>query len=257
MSKRILVIGESCRDIFIYCDAKRLAPDIPVPVLHVLRKTQNPGMAMNMQRNVQALYPACDIVTNKNWRSVTKTRYVYEKTTQAFFRVDSSNHIVPMRNLRRIPLRRYDIIAISDYDKGFLTEKDIQYICEHHSRVFVDTKKPVGMFLKGAKFVKINKLEYEQSGKIASSIARKIICTKGGDGADFRGANYPVESVEVKAPSGAGDSFFAALVVHYALTNDIVAAIKFANICATEVVQHRGVTMISRSKPLLPKGVKI
>ena len=29
----ILVIGESCRDVFIYCDANRLCPDVPVPVL--------------------------------------------------------------------------------------------------------------------------------------------------------------------------------------------------------------------------------
>ena len=39
--KDILVIGESCRDIFIYCDAPRLCPDIPVPVLNITNQTEN------------------------------------------------------------------------------------------------------------------------------------------------------------------------------------------------------------------------
>ena len=30
--KSILVIGESSRDVFVYCDALRLCPDVPVPV---------------------------------------------------------------------------------------------------------------------------------------------------------------------------------------------------------------------------------
>ena len=33
--KRILVIGDSSRDIFVYCDAQRLCRDVPVPVLNV------------------------------------------------------------------------------------------------------------------------------------------------------------------------------------------------------------------------------
>ena len=32
---RVLVVGESCKDVFVYCDAMRLAPDVPVPVLRL------------------------------------------------------------------------------------------------------------------------------------------------------------------------------------------------------------------------------
>jgi bifunctional ADP-heptose synthase (sugar kinase/adenylyltransferase) len=84
---RVLIIGESCRDIFVYCDAKRLAPDVPVPILNVINQTENGGMAKNVQRNIEN-YIECDIVTNFNWNEVTKTRFVHDKSNHMFFRVD-------------------------------------------------------------------------------------------------------------------------------------------------------------------------
>ncbi|MBI4129052.1 MAG: hypothetical protein HY460_03280 [Parcubacteria group bacterium] len=242
---RILIIGESCRDVFVYCDTKRLAPDIPVPVLHVVKKTENPGMAKNVERNIKALHPHCDIVTNKNWRVITKTRFMHEKTPQAFFRVDSK-HLHPPASVRKIPLKKYDIVGISDYNKGFLTHEDIEYICESHPIVFVDTKKRVGRFLEAARYVKINKFEYEHSLPIPRDLERKIICTRGGEGVHFRGKIYPVKPVEVKDVTGAGDSFFAALLVRFAETGDIQEAIEFANLCASQVVKKKGVSVIKR-----------
>jgi len=243
--KKILIIGDSCRDIFVYCADTRLAPDIPVPVLQVVRRAENPGMAKNVERNIKSIYKACDIVTNGNWRNVTKTRYMHEKTNHAFIRIDADLRM-KRTNVRKIPLKQYDIVAVSDYNKGFLTEDDVRYICENHSCVFVDTKKPAGNFLRGAKFIKINNKEYERSLPISKSIARKIICTKNEEPVEFRGKHYPVSKVEVRDSSGAGDSFFAALLVRYAETGNIEDAILFAAACATETVQHKGVTAIKR-----------
>ncbi len=246
MSKpRILIVGESCRDVFVYCDATRLAPDMPIPVLHAVHQTENPGMAMNVQRNVKAIYPACNIVTNENWQEITKTRYMHDRTNYAFVRVDAGGS-VGRTEVRSLPLAEYDIIAISDYDKGFLSEEDMRYICEHHDTVFVDTKKPVGDFLADCLFIKINEKEYQRSYPVSESLLRRIIMTKAEYGAEFQGESYPVEQSEVKDASGAGDSFFAALLVSYAETGDIRDAIRFANLCASQVVQHRGVTAISR-----------
>ena len=53
MKKDILVIGDSCRDVYVYCDTNRLAPDVPVPVLNVLYQNENGGMASNVFRNIQ------------------------------------------------------------------------------------------------------------------------------------------------------------------------------------------------------------
>ncbi len=247
MNKKILIVGESCRDIFVYADTERLAPDVPVPVLKIVKQTENPGMAKNVERNVKALCKSCDIITNKNWRSITKTRYMHEKTNHGFLRVDT-NHQIPRINVRKLPLKHYDLIAISDYNKGFLAEDDIQYICERHDCVFVDTKKPVDSFLNRCTYIKINKKEYEGSLPLSEHLKRKIIFTKGEHGAEFNGTHYPTEKIEVKDSSGAGDSFFAALIVRYVETRDIKEAIRFANMCATQVVQHKGVSVIQKPK---------
>jgi bifunctional ADP-heptose synthase (sugar kinase/adenylyltransferase) len=243
--KSILVIGDSARDIFVYCSAVRLAPDIPIPVIQIISQSESPGMAKNVERNIKVLHKRCDIITNKNWRDVTKVRYMHDTSNHGFIRVDADVSVDRV-DVKKLPLKKYDIIAVSDYNKGFLTEEDIAYICAHHPHVFVDTKKPVGSWLSKAAYIKINNYEYERSLPITKHIARKIIRTHGEHGAAFRGKRYVVDTVEVKDASGAGDSFFAALVVKYAETENIEEAIRFANTCASHVVQHRGVSVIEK-----------
>jgi bifunctional ADP-heptose synthase (sugar kinase/adenylyltransferase) len=244
--KKILVIGESCKDVFVYCHAERLAPDVPVPVLSIIEKVENPGMAKNVERNVLAIHDACTLVTNPNWEDVTKTRYMHRDSNHFFVRVDADHHI-PRIAIKDLPLHEYDVVAVSDYNKGFLTEEDIAALCSRHPAVFVDTKKIIGGWLKDAKYIKINNFEYARSkGAITEEMAEKVICTKGEFGAEFRGKLYPVEPVEVKDTSGAGDSFFAALIVRYAETNNIEESIRFANLCASKIVQKKGVSVIER-----------
>jgi bifunctional ADP-heptose synthase (sugar kinase/adenylyltransferase) len=173
--KKILIIGDSCRDVFVYCHAQRLAPDLPIPILDVIEQTENPGMAANVECNIKAIYPHASLATNEGWQQVTKTRYVHKKTNHTFIRIDSK-HPVLRADLRTVQFSDYDIIAISDYDKGFLTEEDIEYICTHHPLVFIDTKKILGDWVADATFIKINDFEYERSKEVISpEIADKII----------------------------------------------------------------------------------
>ena len=138
--KKILVVGESCRDIFVYCKAERLAPDLPIPVLGVVEQKENPGMAANVERNIKGIFPQVDLYTNEKWRDVTKARYMHLDTNHIFIRVDTDHHI-PRIKVASIPLSKYDVIAISDYNKGFLHEEDIAYILENHDNV---DRKSVG-----------------------------------------------------------------------------------------------------------------
>lgn len=140
MEKKILVIGESCKDVFIYCSTNRLAPDIPVPVLNVLHQKENPGMAKNVYRNIKKIINQCDILTNNNWNIITKTRYIHETSNHMFIRVDTDHNKIQRIQKNKIKFN-YDLIAISDYNKGFLKEEDIEYICSNHDNVFIDTKK--------------------------------------------------------------------------------------------------------------------
>lgn len=244
MNKKILIIGESCKDIFVYCSANRLAPDIPVPVLNILYTTENAGMAKNVQRNINKIFDNCDLLTNKNWQQITKTRYMHLESNHMFIRVDSDHSKIPKINIKDINFE-YDLIAISDYNKGFLSEKDIEYICNNHQNVFLDTKKKINNWASNAKIIKINDYEYNQSkNTMSDSLLNKTIRTNGSEGCYFQGKQYPVKKIEVKDSSGAGDTFFAGLIYKYLITENIKESIKYANLCASKVVQEKGVSTI-------------
>ena len=100
---KILVIGDSCIDVYSYCKSNRLAPDKPVPVLEVLDTVNTPGMAYNVFRNVISLtsFPkGIDLLTNERYEDVVKTRYVDAFSNHMFMRVDSSPHTYPPAPLR-------------------------------------------------------------------------------------------------------------------------------------------------------------
>jgi ribokinase len=160
-----------------------------------------------------------------------------------FFRVDKPLQIKPI-DFNNLELDT-DIVIISDYNKGFLSESDIADICNSHPLVFLDTKKILGSWADKAAFIKINNYEFKNSEKfITDKLQNKIIHTRGAEGCDYQGINYPVKKIDVRDTSGAGDSFMAALVAEYLNTSDIVTSIKSANIAASKVVQTRGVGVI-------------
>lgn len=240
---QITVIGESCLDVFVYCDAIRLAPDLPVPVLQEIHVETNPGMAANVQRNIEARSVTTSLITNDNRNKIVKRRYMHESSNHMFFRVDTPHNISRI-NIQSLDLSS-DLVVISDYNKGFLDESDIQFICYSHPMVFLDTKKVLGKWAEGATFIKINDYEYKNSKKnLSETLIHKIIHTRGSDGCDFQGKNYPVEKLEVRDTSGAGDSFMAALVVEFLRTSNIVKSINAANHAASRVVRTRGVGVI-------------
>lgn len=241
--KQILVVGESCRDVFVYCDSFRLCPEAPVPVLNIIDQRENPGMAGNVRRNIESMSGKVDIHTNSNWYELTKTRYVHQETNHMFFRVDSTQKI-ERSDISKLDFD-YDAIVISDYNKGFLTTEDISYICENHPNVFIDTKKTLGDWVNKAKFIKINDVEYKNSKPyLTKELSDKIIHTMGGLGCEYQGKRYPTKKVEVKDLSGAGDTFISAFVVKFLETDDVGESIKYANQCASKVVSQRGVSVI-------------
>lgn len=240
----ILVIGETCRDVFVYCDSNRLCPEAPVPVLNIVDQRENPGMAGNVRRNIESLSgKVINITTNSNWYEIAKTRYVHKESNHMFFRVDTTQSI-PRIDVKSIDFN-YDLIVISDYNKGFLLEDDIRYICSNHNNVFIDTKKILGDWAKEARFIKINDYEYRNSEPhLTEEISQKIIHTMGGLGCEYKGKRYPTKKVEVKDLSGAGDTFMAGLVVKFIETDDIDKSIKYANECASKVVTQKGVAVL-------------
>ena len=94
----VLVIGESCLDIFMYGDCKRLCPEAPVPIFNPVHKIENLGMAHNVYNNLKSLEVDCYLHTNDNHRTITKTRFIDEKTNHMFLRVDSGEESIKMMN---------------------------------------------------------------------------------------------------------------------------------------------------------------
>lgn len=243
---KILVIGDSCTDVFIYGHSTRLCPEAPVPVFEPSRTVTNDGMAGNVRANLESLGANVNLITNKE--QITKTRYVDVKSNQMFLRVDSIDRVKPAFDINRVDWD-VDAVIVSDYDKGFLTENDIHEISKRHELTFIDTKKPINLqTFSDYTFIKMNEYEWELCEKAGAKYeewADKLIITMSEKGCLYKDIVFPVNNdIEVRDLSGAGDTFMASLVYKYVNTESITDAIKFANECATKVVQKRGVTTI-------------
>jgi D-beta-D-heptose 7-phosphate kinase/D-beta-D-heptose 1-phosphate adenosyltransferase len=242
---KVLVIGDSCTDVFVYGYCKRLCPEGPVPIFEPSRTITNMGMSGNVVANLKSLgAEKVELVTNKE--QITKTRYVEEKANHMIIRIDSNDKVSNSFDVKRVPFNDYDAVIVSDYDKGFLTLADLKMISDSHPLTFIDTKKPLGPEMSGFTFIKINEVEWENcKGQTYEMWSDKLIVTMSERGAMYDGVTYPVNNdIEVRDLSGAGDTFMAALVVSYLKTKSIEVSIEYANDCATKVVQKRGVVTL-------------
>ena len=244
---KILLIGDHCSDQYAYCDISRLCPEAPVPVLKSDKQTDNPGMAGNVYVNVNKINKSFfkskfDIELISNSNDIYKTRYVDEKSNQMLLRVDGHDYSDERFDPTMLN-EDYDAIIVADYNKGFLTEEDLELISNIAPYTFIDTKKNFGDWILGYSFIKINEKEYLENGWKYKT--ENIVITKAEKGCCFMDNNYPIKKPsEVRDVSGAGDTFMAGLVTEYIKTKDIRIAIKFAQKCTTSVVQKPGVVTI-------------
>ena len=242
---KILVIGDSCTDVFVYGFCKRLCPEGPIPIFEPSRTITNHGMSGNVVANLKALGATkVELITNRE--QITKTRYVEEKSNHLIIRIDSNDKVSNSFDAKRVPFDDYDAVIVSDYDKGYLTYDDIEAIPKYHPLTFIDTKKPLTEKMKGYNFIKINEVEWENcKGEEYADWQDKLIITMSERGAMYSGKTFPVNNdIEVRDLSGAGDTFIASLVVNYLKTSNIEDSIEYANEKASLVVQKKGVVTI-------------
>jgi len=249
---KILIVGDSCIDVFVYGEITRLSPEAPVPVFNPIKQKENGGMAHNVFNNLVSLGVDATLVTNRD-TNIRKVRYVDNRSNRMVLRIDENDECEEIDEITRMHIcnnqyqnKTYDAIVISDYCKGFLSKTDIELLCKTNKNVFIDTKKQLGKWIEHATFIKINSFEYKKNYDYfnTNSFTDKLIVTLGGEGCLYNGKNYPVKKVSVKDVSGAGDTFLAGLVYGYLDTNSIYKAIKFAQECTTIVVQKHGVSTV-------------
>ena len=91
---KIIVIGESCKDVFVYGDCNRLSPEAPVPVMIPKQIKDNFGMSGNVVKNLEVLDSNLEIIHWHQEELITKTRYVDKKSNHMFLRVDEGENSI-------------------------------------------------------------------------------------------------------------------------------------------------------------------
>jgi D-beta-D-heptose 7-phosphate kinase/D-beta-D-heptose 1-phosphate adenosyltransferase len=234
---KILLIGDSCTDQYVYGKCERLNPEAPVPVLNYTHTTSTMGMAWNVRNNIMSF--GCEVYLLTQEEKIVKTRYIDEKSNQQILRVDNEPLVLPF-NYDLPNQEEFDALVISDYNKGFLTkQKMFELVDWFKGPIFIDSKKTV--LPVDSAYIKINDEEYKKL-KFTSP---NLIVTKGSQGAEYQGKLYPGEKVSTFDVCGAGDTFLSALVVFYLDYGRIEDAIPYANKAASIAVQHQGTYVLT------------
>ena len=215
---RVLVIGESCYDKFIYCHSDRLSPEAPVPIINPVTIVENPGMSGNVVRNLISLNETLQIDHWTQKSVVQKIRYVDKKSNHMFIRVDDGDKNIETFNFtkeKKNSLSDYDIVIVSDYNKGFIKFEDLFEIGKNSKLSILDTKRTINnKIVKAFSFIKLNEKEYDNNKHIKD--LSNVIITLGANGTKFKNKVYPVqkprETIDV---SGAGDTFTASFILKF------------------------------------------
>jgi bifunctional ADP-heptose synthase (sugar kinase/adenylyltransferase) len=160
----ILVIGETCIDRFIYGTVNRISPEAPVPIFVPIETKENSGMSGNVVENLKAL---ADVnithITNEN--KITKSRFVDKKSNHMFLRVDEGdNYTLGNSNIKNIKFNEYDIVIVSDYNKGFISDNDLIEISKRAKLSIIDSKRKLTQeIIQYFHFIKLNKSEYNNN----------------------------------------------------------------------------------------------
>jgi D-beta-D-heptose 7-phosphate kinase/D-beta-D-heptose 1-phosphate adenosyltransferase len=233
---KVLLIGDSCTDEYVYGTCERLNPEAPVPILKYNRKETRDGMAWNVRKNLKSFGLEVYMLTNEE--KIIKTRYIDEKYNHQILRVDTESIVKPMNY--DLPKEKFDAIVISDYDKGFITKQKLfEIVFTSRCPVFVDSKKTE--LPESNCYLKINDAE----SKLLKGKHDNLIITKGSAGAEFDGVHYPGNKVNVFDAVGAGDTFLSALVYFYLKYGRIEEAIPYANKAASIAVQNFGTYVLT------------
>ena len=189
---KVVVIGEKCVDKFVYSDIKRLSPEAPVPVLTPVNTVINDGMSGNVVNNIKSLYPDSKISHIHQNNPIYKTRYVDEKSNHMFIRVDEGEDNVDEMAWGMemdVILAKADIVVVSDYNKGFLSNYHLQSIAKKSKLSILDSKRRLNRDVyKDFTFIKLNESEYKNNTHINHP---NLIITMGSKGALWNGNLIP------------------------------------------------------------------
>lgn len=241
----ITIIGESCTDVFVYGETKRLCPEGPVPILNPIMTKTTFGMASNVERNIASISNDILIKTIINKNQIKKVRYIDEKTNHMFLRVDYNDYCrrIKFNNNIEKDIKKSDIVIVSDYNKGFLSDDDLLKISSLSKISFIDSKRKLSKdIVDSFDFIKVNQQEFKKNEDVLDK--NKTIITLGDEGSKYNNIIYPaINPQKTYDVSGAGDTFFASFILKYYETKNIPVSIEYANALSSIVVNNRGISV--------------
>lgn len=298
---KVLVFGDIMLDRYWWGSVSRISPEAPVPVVKLDRTTLIAGGAANVAANIAGLgakpflvgvigkddegksFPkvleesgisADYLVEIENRPTTVKTRVVAH--SQQIVRLDnetteeltSEQENIVWKKIEEI-LDEIDIVVLSDYAKGTLTENLISRLItkakDKDKKILVDPKGKNYLKYKGATLLTPNKKEaaeackLEENGKnlvenagkqlIAEIETESILVTQGEEGMTLFEKNKTPLNLKALARdvydvTGAGDTVIATLAVAIGAGETTARAAELANIAAGLVVEQIGTTSI-------------
>ena len=303
----VLIIGDVMIDGYVWGKVDRISPEAPVPILSVAKKEDRLGGAANVALNIQSMgakpilcsvigddengkkfiallndlnISAEGILKSKDRITTLKTRVI--KDQQHLLRIDEeidqplnlqeeNNFIENVKNI--IASHKIDVIIFQDYDKGVLTNHNIEKLISIAQnagiKTVVDPKKRnfltyknVGLFkpnlkeLKDGLKIEFNHLSDDQLVAASKELKNKInantvLITLSEHGVFLMDSekNYkiPAHIRNISDVSGAGDTVISVAALCYAgaMPNEKIAAI--ANLAGGLVCEKVGVVPINKS----------
>lgn len=237
---RVLLIGDSCEDEYIYGRCERISPEAPVPVLRYHKNETKVGMAGNVYLNLQSF--GIDVTFLTNVEKLVKTRFIDESKNAQVFRVDNEEKIKSL--MLPVFTDNFDAVVISDYDKGYLTESKLFEIVENSNiPIFLYSKKK-HLPSKENCFVVMNEYEYE---KLCNDFYyNNLIIIKNSGGCIYNNTLYREGKVEIYNSIGMSDIFLSTLVYGYLKYNDMNKALFLANQALTLPTKKLGTYVLTQ-----------
>lgn len=297
----VLCIGDVMLDRFVYGGTQRISPEAPVPVVKVAHSQAMPGGAGNVARNVVGLDARCSLLTvtgkdvagdelrvllqtlpsltcnaliDQTRPTSVKTRFI--ASSQQVLRVDqevdtplSADVAQQLVDQATKLLPEVDVVILSDYAKGVLTEQVTSAVIAaaraSQVPVIVDPKGRDFRKYDGASLVTPNLKELqeatgvdphteegvERATKELFSLTKidAVLVTSSERGVsyvrrDSAAVHLPTTAREVFDVSGAGDTVVATLAVAIGVGIDPVRAAHLANLAGGVVVGKVGTVAV-------------
>mgnify|MGYP000353678656 CR=1 FL=1 len=294
-SPKLLVIGDLMIDQYLWGSCERISPEAPVQVVNIDHESILLGGAGNVVNNLKKLGSQVDVIsvvgncdiskelrtlltdievntkyliTQKNRISSKKTRIIasqqqvvrYDRESSDDINLESQNSIIETFN--KI-VKDYDLILLSDYAKGVLTNRLTQSLIsiakKNSKKIIIDPKGIDYLKYKGAYFLTPNKKEASEATNIDivndisltdAIVKLKSICnlevsliTLSEDGVaiyDDELRIHPTIAKQVFDVTGAGDTVLASIGFAIACGFSIDEAVEFSNLAAGVVIGKIG-----------------